>query len=211
MVALREDPAVPTGEHAELEEEPAAEALRIDRRVRHVAFERNAVVAIVGEARGLAVWPLAPSAQINAFAAIFSPPTRASIASLISSSVTPSRKSAPVSAARSARKWSRSAALCQQDERLVGRALEVVLEVEPEGEPGRAVLDHGVDGERQLTYGASSAAAARLVAWEGRSVDQKDARPLAAEPVGGGRACGPAPTIKTSNLFIVDAGYRRAA
>ena len=86
------------------------------------------------------------------------------------------------------------AALCQQDERFGGRALEVVLEVEPEREAGSAVLDHGLDGEGQLTYGPHrQPAAARLVAGEGRPVDEQNARPRAAEPVGGGRAGGPGP------------------
>ena len=70
----------------------------------------------------------------------------------------------------------------------------MVLVVEAEREPGRAVLDHGLDGEGQLTHGAHrEPAAARLVARKGRPVDEEDARALAAEAVGGGRAGGPGP------------------
>jgi hypothetical protein len=162
--------------------------------VRHVALERNAVVTIVFEpccSGRVAVGAVSANQRIcSDFLAADAGFDRV-VDQLERHAVT---KVGPRFGSTFGEEMIEPAALRQQNERLSGRALEVVLEVEPEREPGRAILDHRLDGEGQLTYGAHrQPAAARLVAGKGRTVDEQDAGPLAAEPVGGGRAGGPGP------------------
>src|SRR5262249_7294293 len=185
VVALRKDPAVPARNHAELEDELAAVSV-LERRI---PLEGDAVSVLVTRdhrPRGDAVHAVSADddARANPFA--------------VNDDVAVVERRSDAVAELGARllglpreELVEAPALRHEAERPRARALEGLAVVETQLEAIDDVLYDGIDREGQLPRRPDRhSAAARLVAWEPRLVDEEDRRTCDREPVSRSRARG---------------------
>jgi hypothetical protein len=197
VVALREDPPIPSGDRAQLDRREPAKALLGDWAVGDVALERNAVDGALPEAE---------RASRRAVCAVGADEGCCSDPFAVDPERDPGLLDRDVGDLHSV------AEVGAGSRRLLG---QVVVEASPLGHQdeglraapgeGRAVtkpqlhpVDHVLDDRihletaRQLPDGTQrQAAAARLVARKTRLVDEEHARPRPGQPVRARRACGP--------------------